>query len=168
MPTFRNDTTHYIDHEALIQSPNDTPKKILLRFKPKEERKLPFWLPYLKLGLTLVDANYPPVPNTILISGSFNFDEGTERKFNIEPCDTYLVTIIVQKGKVAMYPANSATCVEIVENTEVPYHYRATYDWEYTPYLKVVGLEADTVATIHAEVDRDYLVHAKGGVRVWR
>ena len=45
MPTFKNETSHYIDHEALIQSPSGEPKKILVRFKPGEERGLPFWLP---------------------------------------------------------------------------------------------------------------------------
>ena len=168
MPTFKNETAHYIDHEALIQSPSGEPKKILVRFKPGEERGLPFWIPYQKLGLTLVNANYPAVPNTILISGSFNFNNGTERKFNIEPCDTYIVNVIVQKGKVIMYFGNSSIGVEIAENAEVPYHYKATLDWEYAPYLRVIGKEADTVATVHAEIDRDYLVNAKVGGRVWQ
>lgn len=168
MPTFKNETTHYIDYEALIQSPSGEPKKILVRFKPNEERGLPFWLPYQKLGLTLVNADYPAVPNTILISGNFNFDEGTERKFNIEPCDTYVVNVIVQKGRVVMYPGNSAVCVEIAENTEVPYHYKATLDWEYSPFLRLIGKENGTVVTVHAELDRDYLVNAKVGGRTWQ
>ena len=168
MPTFKNETTRYIDHEALIQSPSGEPKKILVRFKPNEERGLPFWLPYQKLGLTLVNADYPAVPNTILISGNFNFDEGTERKFNIEPCDTYVVNVIVQKGRVVMYPGNSAVCVEIAENTEVPYHYKATLDWEYSPFLRLIGKENGTVVTVHAELDRDYLVNAKVGGRTWK
>ena len=158
MPTFKNETKHYIDHEALIQSPSGEPRKVLVRFKPDEERALTFWIPHQKLGLTLINADYPAVPNTILISGNFNFNNGTERKFNIEPCDTYVVNIIVQKGKVAMYPGNAAMCVEIAETTEVPYHYKATF----------VGREAGSVATIHAEVDRDYLVNAKVGGRVWQ
>lgn len=168
MPTFKNETTHYIDHEALIQTPSGEPKKILVRFKPNEERGLPFWLPYQKLGLTLINENYPVVPNTILISGNFNFNEGTERKFNIEPCDTYVVNIIVQQGKVKMYTGNSSVGVEIAENIDVPYHYKATFDWEYAPYLRIIGVEADTVATIHAEIDRDYLVNAKVGGRTWQ
>ena len=168
MPTFKNETKHYIDYEALIQSPSGEPKKILIRFKPGEERGFPFWVPHQKLGLTLVNADYPAVPNTILISGNFNFDEGTERTFNIEPCDTYVVNIIVQKGKVVMYPGNSAVSVEIAENAEVPYHYKATLDWEYSPYLKLIGKENGTVVTVHAELDRDYLVNAKVGGRTWQ
>ena len=168
MPTFKNNTSRYIDHEALIQNPTGEPKKILVRFKPDETRELPFWIPYQKLGLTLVSESYPPVPNTILISGTFNFNNGTERKFNIEPCDTYIVNVIVQKGKVMMYTGNSPTGVEIAEDANVPYHYRATLDWEYAPYLKLVGLSDDTTATVHAEVDRDYLVNAKAGGRSWQ
>ncbi len=115
-----------------------------------------------------INADYPAVPNTILISGNFNFDEGTERKFNIEPCDTYVVNVIVQKGRVVMYPGNSAVCVEIAENTEVPYHYKATLDWEYSPFLRLIGKENGTVVTVHAELDRDYLVNAKVGGRTWQ
>ena len=168
MPTFKNDTRHYIDYEALVQYPNGEPKKILVRFEPGEERGFPFWIPYQKLGLTLINADYPVVPNTILISGNFNFDTGTERRFNIEHCDIYIVNVIVQSGKVAMYPGSSNRCVEIAENTEVPYHYKATFDWEYAPYLRFIGLEDDTVVTIHAEIDRDYLVNAKVGGRTWQ
>lgn len=107
MPTFKNNTSRYIDHEALIQNPTGEPKKILVRFQPDETRELPFWLPYQKLGLTLISADFPPVPNTILISGTFNFNNGTERKFDIEPCDTFIVNVIVQKGKVMMYTGNA-------------------------------------------------------------
>ena len=140
MPTFKNDTKHYIDYEA---------KNVLLRFEPNEERGLPFWIPYQKLGLTLVNADYPAVPNTILISGNFNFDNGTERKFNIEPCESYSIDISVQKGKIAMYPSNSAVSVEIEGD------YKATLDWGYAPYLRIKGLEAGTVAAIRAEVYRE-------------
>ena len=122
------------------------------------------WLPYQKLGLTLTSENYPPVPNTILISGTFNFDEGTERKFNIDTCDTYVVNIIVQSGTVIMYPGSTVVGVEISGSVDVPYHYKAVLDWEYAPYLRLVGKEDGTVATVHAEVDRDYLVNAKMGV----
>lgn len=168
MPTFKNNSDRYIDHNALIQTPSGEPKKILIRFKPGEERGFPFWVPYQKLGLELVNADYPAVPNTILISGTFNFDEGTERKYNIDSCDTYIVNIIVQSGKVMMYPGNSDVGVVVAENADVPYHYKATLDWEYAPYLKLVGLEADTTVTLHAEVDRDYLVNAKVGGRTWQ
>ena len=139
MPTFKNETKHYIDYEA---------KNVLLRFEPGEERGLPFWLPYQKLGLTLINADYPVVPNTILIGGKFNFDEGTERKFNIEPCESYSVHISVQKGKLAMYQGNSAFSIDIEAN------YSGVLDWDCAPYLRVKGLEAGTVATIHAEVYR--------------
>ena len=165
MPTFKNNTSRYIDHEALIQNPSGEPKKILVRFQPNETRELAFWLPYQKLGLTLVSADFPPVPNTILISGTFNFNKNTERKFDIEPCDTYIVNVIVQKGKVMMYTGNSNIGVEIVEDTDVLYHYKAVMDWEYSPYLKFIGLDDNTVATIHAEVDRDSPAALKSGGR---
>ena len=58
--------------------------------------------------------------------------------------------------------------LEISEEANVPYHYRATFDWEYAPYLRLVGKNDNTVATVHAEVDRDYLVNAKAGGRTWQ
>ena len=164
MPTFKNNTSRAITHKAIIQSPEGVPKEVLIKFDPHEEKQLSYWLPYQKLGLTLTSENYPPVPNTILISGTFNFDEGTERKFNIDTCDTYVVNIIVQSGTVIMYPGSTVVGVEISGSVDVPYHYKAVLDWEYAPYLRLVGKEDGTVATVHAEVDRDYLVNAKMGV----
>ena len=166
MPTFKNETTHYIDHTAIIQSPTDEPQKILIRFKPNETRELSFWVPYQQLGLTLVNADYPAVPNTILVSGTFNFEEGTERRFNIEPCDTYRVNVIVQSGKIMMYTGSSPTAVEVSASSEVPYSYDATMDWEFAPYLRFVGREAGTSVTIHAEVEREGKAK-KAGVRTW-
>jgi len=138
MPTFKNETTHYIDYEA---------KGKLLRFEPGEERGFPFWLPYQRLGLTLISPDYPAVPNMILISGKFNFDEGTERKFNIEPCKDYSVSISVEQGKIAFYPGNSAMSTEINGG----YEQRATLSWDYAPYLKIIGFENGTVVNINAE-----------------
>ena len=166
MPTFKNNSDRYIDYNAAIQTPDGEPKKILIRFKPGEERGLPFWVPYQKLGLELVNSDYPAVPNTILISGTFNFDEDTARKFTIDPCDTYIVNVIVQSGAVKMKTGNSDVGVVVEEDGNVPYHYKATFDWEYAPYLEVIGLKPDTVATIHAEVDRA-CSNAKVGGKAW-
>ena len=154
MPTFKNNTTRYIDYNGVIQTPEGDQRRILVRFEPGEERPLAFWLPYQKLGLTLV-SDYPAVPSTILISGTFNFDKGTERRFNIESCDTYIVNVIVQSGRVVMYTGSSSVGVEVAESAEVPYHYKAKMDWEYAPYLRLVGMEDGTVATVHAEIDRE-------------
>ena len=156
MPTFKNETRRYIDHECWLQTPTTEPKRVLVRFAPGEERSLPFWLPHVKLGLTLVDPNYPVVPNTVLLSGTFSFEPGMERKFNLEACDTYVINVVVQRGRVTVFPGSSTLGVEVVQNDEVPFHYRAVMDWEYSPYLRVVGLESGTRATIHVEIDRDY------------
>ena len=146
MPTFKNETARYIDYEAFVQDVSGEARKILIRFEPGEERGLSFWLPYQKLGLTLVNNDYPAVPSMILISGDFIFNNDTTRKFEIEPCDSYDILIKVKKGKVAMLPGNSTVCVEISENGE----YKATLDWGYSPYLKITGLENNSVASIRA------------------
>ncbi|MBQ9526903.1 MAG: hypothetical protein IJR68_04765 [Fretibacterium sp.] len=158
MPTFRNDTQRMIDHECLIQSPTERPRKILIRFAPGETKKLTFWIPYQEKGLTLVDANDPKVPNTILVSGTFDFAPGVERRFNLERCDTYNINIIVQKGRLMLFPASANVGVEIAQEADIPYHYRAVFDWEHAPYIRVSGLDAGTRATVHAEVDRGSMV----------
>ena len=154
LPTFKNETSRYIDYEAMIKPDSGKTQKILIRFEPNEERELPFWIPYQQLGLTLISADFPPIPNTILVNGTFKFNEGTERKFMIEPCDIYTVNVIVQSGKVMMYTGNASIGVEITPDIEIPYHYKGLYDWEYVPYLRFVGVEDETEVTIHAEVGR--------------
>ncbi len=92
MPTFKNNTSRPIIYTGIIQSPNDYPQKQLIIFDPNQEVKLDFWVPYEKLGLTLTNENSPAVPSTVLVSGTFSFGEGTERKYSLEECDTYIHT----------------------------------------------------------------------------
>ena len=140
MPTFKNETKHYIDYERNGK---------LVRFEPDEERGLPFWLPYNKLGLTLINSEYPVVKNKILISGEFDFNKDMERLFNIEECDKYTVKIDVAKGKCSVYPGNLASGTEI----KAGYSHKIEIAWEIAPYLKVIGLEDGTVVEIYAEAD---------------
>lgn len=165
MPIFRNDTERMIDYECLVQSPTEEPKKILIRFDPGKEYALTFWVPHVPLGLTLVDANQPKVPLTVLLSGTFDFAKDVERRFNIERCDTYILNVIVQSGKVALYPAGTDIAVEIAQDTETPFYYRAVYDWEFAPFIRVKGLDAASKATVHAEVDRGATILRQLGIR---
>ena len=152
MPTFRNGGERTVVYKGIVQPPNEKSREILVFFDAGKDTALDFWIPYEELGLELVNADEPPIPNTILLSGTFKFDEGTERKFSLDHCDTYILNVIIQSGKVKVYPGNSAIGAEITINENVPYHYTGIYDWEYAPYLRVVGLEDNTNATIHAEV----------------
>ena len=151
MPTFKNNTTHYIDYEALIQAASGETRKILVRFEPKEERGLPFWLPYQKLGLTLVNANYPAVPDKVLVSGTFKFNAGTERRFNIEPCSRYVVNILAQKGKVKFYAGASLTGQEVAEEADVPYRQRTMLTWETAPYIRLVCESGEAEVVLNVE-----------------
>lgn len=168
MPTFKNDTKRYIDHWCTLQAPEGTPQRVLIRFAPGEERRLTFWVPHVRLGLTLVSANDPKTPDTILTSGTYAFEPGVERRFNIEMCDTYAVNIIVQKGRVMLFPADTRTGVEVRQDAEVPFHYRAVFDWEYAPFFRVVGMDEGTECTVHAEINRDYPAIPKGAIPSWR
>lgn len=154
MPTFKNNTDKAIMHTCKIQPPNGKTQEIIIIAEAGKELMLNFWIPYDRLGLELVSADYPPVPDTVLLSGTFKFDEGTERKYVIEPCDMYTVDVILQSGGLRIYAGSSLSGAEIRSDGEVPYRYHAKYDWEYAPYLRVVGIEDGTEATIHAEVIR--------------
>ena len=154
MPTFRNNGKQAVMYEGTVQYPNDKPRRLLVIIDAGTEKKLNFWIPYEELGLELVSEDNPPVPNTILLSGTFSFDEGTERKFQIGHCDRYELYVISQKGKVKVYQGSSDVGAEVRADTEIPFHYHVVYDWEYAPYLRVVGLEDETQITIHAEVYR--------------
>lgn len=163
MPTFRNDTKRYIDHWCDVSTPMGTSDHILIRFAPGEKRALAFWLPYEMLGLTLVDAMFPPVPDTILISGTFKFGEGDERIFKLKPCDAYVLNVIVQSGAVKVYTGSSPTGVEVREDTATGFHYRAVLDWEFAPFIRIEGLTGGTEATVHAEIDRGVIPQIRGG-----
>lgn len=153
MPTFRNNTDKAIMYRGTIRPPDSKLQEIIIIVDAGKDVALNFWIPYEKLGLELVNENYPPVPNTLLLSGLFKFNEGTERKFSIEACDTYTVDVIVQKGALKLYAGNSAAGAEILADVGTPYHYSAEYEWEYAPYIRAVGLQDNTEASIHAEIN---------------
>ena len=163
MPTFKNETTHYIDYEAFVQDISGDTRKILIRFEPKEERGLPFWLPYQKLGLTLVNSDYPAVPSKILVSGTFKFTAGSERRFNIEPCSRYVVNIIVQKGKIKFYAGSSSVAQEVAEEANVPYRYRSVFGWENAPYIRLICDENEAEVALSVEVCMDELRAQRAG-----
>ena len=168
MPTFKNNGENRIVYKGIIQQPNEKTQEVLVFFDAGEEVALNFWVPYEELGLELVSSDSPPVPNTVLLSGTFSFDEGTERKFPLDHCDTYIVNVIIQSGKVKVYPGSSLIGVEVSAEATTPYHYHALYDWEYAPFLRVVGLEDGTEATVHAEICRSGVLKPTTGVQeIW-
>ena len=154
MPTFRNGGKRVIAYKGIVQPPNAKACEVLVIFDAGMDTKLNFWVPYERLGLELVDANNPPVPDTVLVSGTFKFDKGTERKFTIGHCDKYMLDIIMQSGRIKVYHGNTDIGAELTAQADISYRYHVINDWEYAPYLRVVGLEDDTEATIHAEVFR--------------
>ena len=153
MPTFRNDTDKYIDFDDFIIR-NERREHVIVRFKPGEERKLDYWLPYLQKGLTLVDADNPPVGETILISSTYDFTTGLERKFNIPPCDRYVVNIIVQEGTIKFFIGASSNYQEVSEEADVPYRYRTVLEWEVAPYIRLKCDSGTAKVTLNVEILR--------------
>ena len=136
MPTYRNNTDIAINYES---------KGKLYSFSPHKDYPAKFWVPYQELGLELVNADYPPVPDSIIISGTFRFDYQIERRFNIEHCESYRFKVSVQSGRVKLYAGQSRVGVEIVED------YDAVLDWEKAPYVRIVGLDGTSLEKVDAE-----------------
>lgn len=141
MPTFRNDTN------KPIQCHLEDEGKIII-FDPKREVALDFWVPYSQLGLTLVSATYPPVPNSILIDGKFKFSKGLERIFNIEPCRSYSLFIDVKNGEALLYLEAGKNSIDITSS------YTGVFNWSRVPYIRVVGIQDNSSVEIHATVER--------------
>ena len=136
MPTYRNNGETAINYES---------KGKLYSFPPKTDYPCCFWLPYQELGLELVNAEYPPVPESILLSGTFKFSAGMERRFSFGHCDKYRVKVKVQKGSVKLYAGSSKVGAEIAGE------YEKVFDWEKAPYIRVSGVKAESEVQIDAE-----------------
>ncbi len=127
MPTFRND-----GERAVIY--NETDGKNIIIFDSGVNVQLVHWIPYRRLGLTLVNETYPPVPNTVLISGEFKFSRGMERKFDIGECRKYELEITPDDGILALYVGASRRG-KIISKSK----YTEILDWQYAPYIRVTG-----------------------------
>ena len=138
MPTFRND-----GERAVIYTEPDG--KDIIIFDPGKNVQLVHWVPHKRLGLTLVSESYPPVPNAILISGDFKFTAGMERRFEIEPCQTYALDIYLVKGSVILYLGSSSAGKVI---SLMDYHERI--EWKNAPYIRVAGGASGAEVSIQA------------------
>lgn len=154
MPTYKNGGNKTVVYEGTIQKPNGREKEVMVFFDAGSVVPLDFWIPYEKLGLELIDAENPPVQGSILVSGTFNFNEGTERIFPLEHCDKFSLDVIIQSGSIKLYRGSEPIGTVIDAGTERPYRYHVVEDWNYAPYIRAVGLEDNTVAVIHAEILR--------------
>lgn len=140
MPTFRNDG----ERSVIYTAPNG---KDIIIFDPNKNVQLIHWVPYKKLGLTLVSENYPPVPNTVLISGTFKFNQGMERKFDIEPCKKYTLDIYPITGTPVLFLGAALTGRHIPASST---DYHETLEWQYAPYIRISGGVGGSTVTVQA------------------
>ena len=137
MPTFRND-----GERAVIYTEPDG--KNIIIFDPNKNVQLVHWIPYKRLGLTLVSESYPPVPDSVLISDVFKFGRGMERRFEIEPCKKYLLDIMPMEGKLRLYLGASA------KGRVITTGYSEVLDWQNAPYIRIVSEDEGISATVQA------------------
>ena len=138
MPTFRND-----GERAVICTEPDGRNIII--FDPGKEIGLTYWIPYQRLGLTLVDGENPAVPDSLLISGEFMFERGMERKINIEPCRKYELDIIPIRGAVSLYIGSSGKG-RVISQAE----YHGLHEWQYAPYIRLAGVSETSAVRVEA------------------
>jgi hypothetical protein len=155
MPTFKNETSRPATCNATIRPPEGGTRRVIVTFAPGEEKPLSFWVPYAQMGLTLVDPAFPPVPESVLASGTFPLAAEAERRFDIAPCDGYSLDVIAQTGSVVLYIGEGSVGIPISATSPTAYRYRGVQDWEYAPYIRIVGV-IDGSFTLSAEVRRDW------------
>ena len=144
MPTYRNNSDTAINYES---------KGKLYSFPPKSDYEAKIWFPYQELGLELVNPDYPPVPDTILLSSSFNFDNGLERKFSITHCNKYHLKATVKHGAVRIFAGQSQVGVLVkVDDDEDKTVHEMNLDWDKAPFLRFLGEADDTKVRIDAEI----------------
>ena len=137
MPTYKNNSDSAINYSMGGK---------IYSFPAGKSTGISIWIPYRELGLELEDENYPPVQSKILAGGAFKFGVGTERKINIPHCEKYELKVKVERGRLMRYVGNSPVGEEQTGES------RSILSWEYAPYVKFRGLEADTEAKVYAEV----------------
>jgi hypothetical protein len=162
MPTFKNNTNRLVEYTAWVRGVSFEPRKLLVSFPAGEEKALSFWVPHVQLGLSLVDANFPPVPNEILANGTFPLTAEATRTFQIAPCDRYSVDLIAQSGRFALFLGSGSLGVEVSATHPTAFRYAGVLDWEHAPHISVVGVE-DGEFTLSAEVWRGHLGGCGGG-----
>ena len=137
MPTFRNNTDLAISYES---------KGKLYSFPPHKDYPAKIWVPYQELGLELVNVDWPPVPESILLSGMFTFTDGMERKFNISHCNKYRLKVSVHAGHLKLYVGSSRIATELTREHDF------ILEWEKAPYIRLEGYPTESQVYIHAEV----------------
>jgi hypothetical protein len=137
MPTYRNNSDIAIMYNT---------KGGQYSFPPHKNYEANIWVPYQELGLELVNPDYPPVPESILLSGTFKFEKGLERKFSIRHCNKYRLKLTANTGRVKLYLGSSKMGVEVSEN------YDCELNWSRAPFVRVSGLDVVSDVRIDAEV----------------
>jgi hypothetical protein len=121
-------------------------------FRAGEERRVSFALPrYAEKGLTLIDANYPPLPDPIIFDSVLLYDENVTREFAIRPCDKYLVQLIAQAGKISYRFGENGIAAVLDANLPIQCTFSKQVDWESAPLLIVNGLEDGSRVSLHVE-----------------
>ena len=169
MPTFKNETEKPVYCTATVRESDGRARRMLIKIAPGKSMALAFWVPWQEKGLTLVSTDEPPARRTFLVSGTYDFTNGMVRKFDIEPCGSYALNVIVQTGRVRLSLGGAGGSEEIAEDENVPFRYRGVLDWEDAPYFQLTALADDTRVTVHAEVHRGELpANRVGDETTWR
>lgn len=81
-----------------------------------------------------------------MISGTFKFSKGMERKVQVPHCEQYRLKLSVKSGVLKVYLGGSDLGVKVTGE------YDSIHEWVYAPYIRLIGLEGDTEALLYGEV----------------
>jgi hypothetical protein len=152
MPTYKNTTPHPVSFLIKLYGNDGNVGKFLVDFRAGEERQLSYALPrYAEKGITLIDANYPPLSDPLIFDSALLYDAGVIREFAIRPCDKYLVQLIVQTGKITYQFGYGGVPAMLDATLPVQSSFSKQVDWESAPLLVVKGVTDGSVVSLHVE-----------------
>lgn len=151
MPTYRNDTQKRITH----QDANT------LEWQPGEEKRLPFFVPWKDLGLTLVSAEPHVLKNTSVRDYTeFELRPGAVFVYDIPYHEAFELSLSALSGAAAVTVGDGD--VRTVIDTR--HDHVSTYSWKLSAYLTFEAL-GDTAAQIIVKVEeRTWKESNRGGV----
>lgn len=152
MPTYRNDTAAKITHQA----------KNNMEWMPGEEKRLAFFVPYERLGLTLVDPEpYVRRRSSVYDYNEFEIQPGASLVYVIPYHETFELSLSMIKGAVEMLIGDGDVPTVIDDKHD----HVSTYAWDQTAYLTFKAIGTNT-AQIKVKVEAKTWQDAKrrGGV----
>lgn len=151
MPTYRNDTERRITHQ-------DTNT---LEWQPGETKRLPFFVPYKDLGLTLASPEPYVLRNTSVRDYTeFELEPGATFVYDIPYHEAFELSLSALSGVVTVTVGDGGIKTVI----DTLHDHVSTYSWKQSAYLTFEGIGDEAAQIIVKVEERTWKESNKGGV----